>query len=107
VSYLDMLKAAKERLLLRELSEKSINIITTGNNSKKAPPAKEANEAKELPRRPPPPSYAYPWPDFIAGRGRRRVGPFDPCARACGRSSWVRYGTMVLCLPCATRETPP
>ena len=53
------------------------------------------------------PRYAHPWPDAIVGLGRRRVGPFDPCARACGRWSWVRYGTVVLCLPCADRQIAP
>jgi hypothetical protein len=46
------------------------------------------------------PTYAHPWPDEVHGLGFRRIGPFDPCV-GCGRGSWVRYGSVVLCCPCA------
>ena len=46
------------------------------------------------------PSYAHPWPDELPELGPRRVGPFDPCVD-CGRGSWARYGTAVLCSSCA------
>jgi hypothetical protein len=52
-------------------------------------------------------SYAHPWPDALERLGSRRVGPFHPCARACGRWSWVRFGDTVFCLVCATREVGP
>jgi hypothetical protein len=52
-------------------------------------------------------SYAHPWPDAIDRLGRRRVGPFAPCEGSCGRWSWVRYGDVVLCLPCANLEAGP
>jgi hypothetical protein len=44
-------------------------------------------------------NYAFPWPDSLPGLGSRIVGPFDRCA--CGAGSWVRYGAVVVCLPCA------
>lgn len=47
--------------------------------------------------------WAYPWPDELAGVGRRRVGPFDVCA-ACSAWTWVRYGVTRLCLGCARRR---
>jgi len=46
------------------------------------------------------PSYAFPWPDQVPALGSHHVGPFELCAD-CGRGSWVRYGTTVLCLKCA------
>jgi len=51
--------------------------------------------------------YAHPWPDAVEPLGPRWVGPFDACAGACGRWSWVRYGTVVLCLTCANRQVEP
>jgi hypothetical protein len=74
------------------------------------PPRAKNRPVRALPAAPvsgPPlparPRY-HPWPDQLAGVGPRRIGPFDPCARACGRWSWVRFGEVVLCLPCAHRE---
>ena len=46
--------------------------------------------------------YSYPWPDSLSALGVRHVGPFDQCAD-CERWSWVRYGSVVLCLACACR----
>jgi hypothetical protein len=49
-------------------------------------------------------AYAFPWPNVVHGLGVRAVGPYHPCAD-CGRGSWVRYGSVVLCCACAsTRE---
>lgn len=65
-----------------------------------APPATERGEAAKAPpmwR----PTYAQPWPDVISGLGPRIIGPFDLCS-TCSTWSWVRYGGVVLCLPCAT-----
>jgi len=46
--------------------------------------------------------YMSPWPDALPNLGRRSVDFFDACADCWGqRWSWVRYGGMVLCLPCA------
>jgi hypothetical protein len=100
MSYLDMLKAAKERLGLSELREKRVLSLPTGIKQKEAPPAKEANEENEGRGE----RYAFPWPDEIQGLGRRRVGPFDSCGR-CGYGTWVRYGGEARCLACST-ETP-
>src|SRR6266850_2480497 len=100
MSYLDMLKAAQERLSLCELSEKRSSLPSSTKEGEISPPANYANEAKKAEVG----SYAHPWPDAIEQLGRRQVGPFDPCARACGRWSWVRFGDVVLCLPCANRE---
>jgi hypothetical protein len=63
------------------------------------PSADEGNHGatKEIPR---PPAYAHPWPDAIPGLGPRGIGPFESCI-GCGRGSWARYGTLVLCCPCA------
>lgn len=98
MSYLDMLKAAQERLGLSELREKRVISLPTGTKSKEAPPAKEANEEKEGLRSP---HYAFPWPDEIPGLGTRHVGPFISCGR-CGRGTWVRYGGEARCLACST-----
>jgi hypothetical protein len=45
-------------------------------------------------------SYAFPWPDGVPGIGARSLGAFASCER-CGSGSWVRYGTVTLCLRCA------
>jgi hypothetical protein len=45
-------------------------------------------------------SYAFPWPDAVAGLGVLRVGAFEKCVK-CEFGSWVRYGTTVLCVRCA------
>jgi len=47
-----------------------------------------------------PSGSATTWPEIITGLGVRHNGAFDPCAR-CGIGSWVRYGRMILCRPCA------
>jgi hypothetical protein len=99
MSYLDMFKAAQEGLSLCELSEKRSSLPSSTKEGEVSPAANYANEAKK--------AYAHPWPDTIAPLGQRRVGHFDPCARACGRWSWVRFGDVVLCLPCANREVGP
>ena len=52
-------------------------------------------------------SYAHPWPDSLDRLGPRRLGPFDPCEGSCDRSSWVRYGVVVLCFPCALAWLEP
>jgi hypothetical protein len=40
------------------------------------------------------------WPEDLDDFGTRSVGSFARCIR-CGHGSWVRYGSTVLCLPCA------
>src|SRR4029453_9945978 len=50
--------------------------------------AKSALSAESPPARS---SYAHPWPDALPGRGARRVGPYEGCAR-CGVGTWARYG---------------
>ena len=52
-------------------------------------------------------SYAHPWPDDVERLGPRRVGPFAPCEGPCSRWSWVRYGDIVLCLPCVLAYNEP
>jgi hypothetical protein len=49
--------------------------------------------------------YAHPWPDALPGLGPRTIGPFD-CCSGCERWSWVRYGGVVFCLPCANAVRP-
>jgi hypothetical protein len=97
MSYLGLLKAAKERLLLGEISEKRTSPPSTGKMAKEAPPANYANEAKEASGQEWAPSYAHPWPDALPGLGPRRIGPLDACS-ICGEGSWCRYGERVLCL---------
>jgi hypothetical protein len=60
--------------------------------------AKSALSAESPPARS---SYAHPWPDALPGRGARRVGPYEACAR-CGVGTWARYGAQARCLSCAT-----
>ncbi len=50
--------------------------------------------------------YAFPWPDALSSLGGRHVGPFTSC-EACGRGTWVRYGTTPRCLDCARAESEP
>jgi hypothetical protein len=94
MSYLAMLKAAKERLGLYEINERRTLL----------PPKEEGEATKETKLRKKPmawrPSYAHPWPDELPGLGFRRIGPFDSCV-GCGCGSWARYGAAVLCCPCA------
>ena len=59
---------------------------------------------KVLPQRVHP--YASPWPDALPALGPRTVGPFEICS-ACSGWSWVRYGGVVLCLPCALAGLDP
>jgi hypothetical protein len=94
-----MLKAAQERLPLCEIREKRSSPPSSTKEGEVSPPANYANEANKGESG----SYAHPWADAIADMGPRRAGPFDPCAEACGRWSWVRYGDTVLCLPCTRR----
>lgn len=101
MSYLAMLKAAKERLGLSELREKRLLSVPTGTKEKEGPPAKEANKEKQGATDS---RYAFPWPNEIAGLGHRRVGPFDSCDR-CGYGTWVRYGGEARCLACSVEPT--
>jgi hypothetical protein len=50
--------------------------------------------------------YAFPWPDALPELGRRTVGPFA-MRSDCSTWSWVRYGSMVLCLDCAPPGRTP
>src|SRR5262249_1181247 len=40
------------------------------------------------------------WPEQIAGLGGRQTGTYGPCGR-CAAGTWVRYGDLALCRPCA------
>jgi hypothetical protein len=44
--------------------------------------------------------YAFPWPDEIVGVGRRMTKHLERCAY-CTADTWVAYGGLPLCLPCA------
>jgi hypothetical protein len=52
-------------------------------------------------------ALGVPWPDGVERLGPRRVGPFAPCEGSCSRWSWVRYGDIVLCLPCVLAYNEP
>lgn len=67
---------------------------------RKAFPARTFLPPTPIPVRPYNP---YGWPEVLPA-GERSVGALEPCAGACGRQSWVRYGTTVLCLVCAKRH---
>jgi hypothetical protein len=97
VSYLTLLKEAKERLGLCEISEEREITPFVCSNAKEDPHANEANEAKEAPGGL---SYAHPWPDVLPVLGARHVGPYIGCAD-CGAGTWVRFGDRPFCLGCA------
>jgi hypothetical protein len=93
-----MLKAARERLLTNENTkeEEILSLRRKGQETQDPPhPTKKEESCKGWT-----PTYAYPWPDAIAGLGSRHIGPFDVCAD-CGIGSWVRYGWLVLCPSCS------
>jgi hypothetical protein len=99
MSYLDLLKAAKERLGLYEIYE--INEINKFSpflciKTKEYPPTKETKEGEEGGRS----AYAHPWPDELVDLGARHVGPYVACAD-CGAGTWVRFGERPMCLGCA------
>jgi hypothetical protein len=101
VSYLERLKEAKERLGLCEIREEREISPFVCVNDKEGAPANEETKAKKAP-----PSardcYAHPWPDVLPTLGPRQVGPFIGCdgCLGVGRSAgtWVRYGSVALCL---------
>jgi hypothetical protein len=97
MSYLDILRAAKERLGLSEISEVSSFSPFVGVNANEDPAANKAKYPKESPS-----AYAHPWPDALPGLGHRSVGPFIACAE-CGAGTWARYGDRPLCLGCAQK----
>jgi hypothetical protein len=81
------------------LNTREINAPSLFSPERDKGDAKNAEYTKR-PRGPWHPTYAHPWPDELPGLGPRHVGPFDPCVD-CGRGSWARYGSAVLCCPCA------
>lgn len=105
MSYLEMLKAAYGGAPFCEIREKRSSPPSIEDKAEVSPLANYANEANKGGSV----GYAHAWHDAIMDLGPRRVGPFDPCAEACGRWSWVRYGETVLCLSCAGRSSqqPP
>lgn len=42
-----------------------------------------------------------PWPEEVPGLGRRSIGPFAPCSNCGDEWTWVVYGSVYLCRPCA------
>ncbi len=50
--------------------------------------------------------YAFPWPDEVPGLGPRHVDAFASCADCSTAGSWIRYGGVVLCLPCTRQRFP-
>jgi hypothetical protein len=51
-------------------------------------------------------SSAHPWPDSIPGLGDKKIRALEAC-HVCGARTWVRYGAVPLCRPCAITGTKP
>jgi hypothetical protein len=101
VSYLEMAKRVSARLRAERTGDEGNEV----NEVSKSPVADRATSFVSFVNFVAVPSYSHPWPDVLPGLGPLRVGPFDPCSD-CAKWSWVRYGDVVLCLPCVRRRAP-
>jgi hypothetical protein len=104
VSFLELARAAELRLWGSARKERKEDFPplyeAEAREPHTNPPREESGRSEKSPSRWRP-TYAHPWPDALPGLGRRIIGPFDACS-TCSTWSWVRYGGVVLCLPCAT-----
>jgi hypothetical protein len=102
MSFLELARAAEQRLFGPARKERKENFIPFARLKRENLPCEESGESEKRAGT----SYAFPWPDEIEGLGHRHIKPFTPCDN-CGVGTWVFYGPWALCLRCANLGRAP